>query len=295
MADAKTFEAALIRRRAMGAFAPNEPSPITVESAAAEWLALGKETWAGTTTKKRTSQINHWITPMIGDVRLRDLSRARAKQMRVDMLSAGASRKHVNEVMKTLSALFANATEDELIPSNPIAGIKGLSVMPNERRVPSDQEVDAVINKMPTDVDRAIVLLLAGTGMRPAELCGLKWRDVDDDVIHVVRSVQSGFEVPPKNLKGRRVPIGSTARRGLAVAPHGQPSNYIVTNSARPLAWELWFKRVWKKSGADFIPYQLRHRRASVLLSRGVPPPAVADQLGHTLAILFARYAHLMG
>jgi len=38
----------------------------------------------------------------------------------------------------------------------------------------------------------------------------------------------------------------------------------------------------------------LRHNYASTLLADGVDPVAVADALGHSVAVLLSTYAHLM-
>lgn len=41
-------------------------------------------------------------------------------------------------------------------------------------------------------------------------------------------------------------------------------------------------------------PYDLRHSFASLLLAEGRQPRWVADQLGHSLAVLLSTYAHLI-
>jgi len=63
--------------------------------------------------------------------------------------------------------------------------------------------------------------------------------------------------------------------------------------------WENWCNRQWvpacRRAGLGTIPrpYDLRHSFASLLLADGRQPLYVAEQLGHSPAVLHNTYAHL--
>ncbi len=68
-----------------------------------------------------------------------------------------------------------------------------------------------------------------------------------------------------------------------------------------------WTKSDWNKWSADrwkpalravglphAVPYDLRHSFASLLLAERRQPQYVARQLGHSVAVLYRHYAHLI-
>ena len=65
-------------------------------------------------------------------------------------------------------------------------------------------------------------------------------------------------------------------------------------------AWQMWRADRWTPAcravGFDPIPrpYDLRRSFASLLLAEGRQPLYVARQLGHSVAVLFSTYAHLI-
>lgn len=296
--DAKAFEADLVRRKALGPVVTSLSGSMTVSDACDAWLAEGKQVWSLRTYAKRDGQATRNIKPLFLGVKVRDVDSVRVKTFRSDMLAKGATDKLANEVMKTLSAFFGWAVDGGVVGANPVSAVKPLRTMPTRRRIPSDDEIEAVSAALPDDTDRAILWILAGTGMRPAELCGLLWGDVQNGILHIDRSIQRDTVVPPKNNKGRTTQIGPECRRGLALLPPGKPFHYVVTGTDMPLGWDRWangrFRPAAKNAGAYFTPYVLRHRRASRLLEAGVPPAQVAAELGHTIAVLYDRYAHLL-
>lgn len=292
--DAQAYEAELVRSRAFGGTTP-DASAMRVNDLVERWLASGTW-WSPTTMRKRRQQTKKWITPMLGGLRAGEVTRARVRLMRDDMLQQGATPNLVNEVIKTTSAMFGWAVDEDMLPSNPTAGLRRLRVMPSVTDLPSDNDLIAMSVAMRDDRDRAILWLLAGSGMRPGELCGLRWGDVHADEFRIVRSVQQGHVLPPKTGRGRRTPINAEARQGLLSAPEGTPDDYVVTGCAIPLNWDSWLAGRWRdaraSAGVQFVPYALRHRRASLWIAEGVPLPTVAEWLGHTVAVLAQRYAH---
>src|SRR5208337_1579084 len=98
-----------------------------------------------------------------------------------------------------------------------------------ERRLPAVLQQDEVRRLIEADPalkpaglrDRAIMETLYSSGLRVSELCGLDWRDIDEQIGMVM--VRRG-----KGNKDRLVPIGEPALKALA-----------EWRRAMPIAWEL--------------------------------------------------------
>ena len=93
-------------------------------------------------------------------------------------LSASSIRKYV----APLRAMFAELVEDGALPSNP-ASVRIIGTPDRQPRRPKalpPKTVEALVAEMPVAL-RDLILLLALTGLRISEACGLQWRDVGHD------------------------------------------------------------------------------------------------------------------
>jgi integrase len=159
-------------------------------------------------------------------------------------------------------------------------------------------------------------------GLRPGEILGLRWADVDLDnsVVTVSQSLKrergvDGHQVlrlgEPKTRKSRRAVTAPAAvvealgRRRAAQASHRLAAGpewvdnglVFTTENGTPLdpsnvrrAFSAATKKA--KLGA-WHPNELRHSAASLLSAAGVPQEQVADLLGHTdTRMLDRHYRH---
>jgi integrase len=152
---------------------------------------------------------------------------------------------------------------------------------------------------------RAMVLVLAYTGVRPGELCALRWDDLGagERELHVRRSLDvTGSEKLPKNGKGRIITVPPVALAAMLAMPRLLADGYIFhTVQGRRLSksslWYAWrpVRIAWTASGRRGLDlYELRHAAATTLLERGVAHADVAVQLGHEDggALVMSRYGH---
>lgn len=164
------------------------------------------------------------------------------------------------------------------------------------------------------------MLVAAGTGLRLGEVAGLRWSDVDLDggwLIVAQQAQQVGNDVTyvrPKTRAGedRRVALGASTVDVLR--------SWRARQSAARLAWA----GAWQETGLVFtaadgsplLPFSvsrafsrqvalhamphmtfhgLRHLRATVLLSSGVPMAVVSKMLGHSsIQLTVNTYGHLL-
>ena len=150
---------------------------------------------------------------------------------------------------------------------------------------------------------RALVVTLAGSGLRIGEALGLQVSDVDflRRTINVERQrVQSGHLGPPKSKTSRRVvPVGRVVIEELAahLAAHPSDGPLFVNEIREPLVYRRW-QTIWgtaaRQVGVDFTSHDLRHFFASALISGGASVKQVQTVLGHSSAVITLQtYSHL--
>lgn len=170
----------------------------------------------------------------------------------------------------------------------------------------ADQAVDVLAGLAVTDDsdpvalrDQAIVELLYATGIRVAELCGLRLDDVDDE--------RRTVRVRGKGDKERTVPFGAPAAAALdRWRAHGRPSLQrpgsgdalfvgVRGGALDPrVARRIVHRATAAEPGApDLAPHGLRHSAATHLLEGGADLRAVSELLGHASVATTQRYTHV--
>ena len=165
----------------------------------------------------------------------------------------------------------------------------------------------------------ALWLLVATTGMRRAELAGLRWVDVDLDAARlsprrprvVVNYVV--HESEPKTRMGKRSlaldPATLTAlqehkaqqeQERAEMGPAWRDSELVFTRSdGSPIHPDLitgWFRRLARAAGLPAIRlHDVRHSRATAALAAGIPGKVVRERLGRAnIAITLDVYSHVI-
>jgi len=176
----------------------------------------------------------------------------------------------------------------------------------SERRLPAVLQQDEVRRLIEADPqgltparlrDRAIMETLYSSGLRVSELCGLDWRDIDEDIGTVM--VRQG-----KGNKDRLVPIGEPAlealaqwRRAMPVA--WEPKGPVITNlrggRLTTRAVEAMLARRIQTAGlrTPITPHGLRHCFATHMLNNGADLRSIQEMLGHGSLATTQRYTHL--
>lgn len=158
-------------------------------------------------------------------------------------------------------------------------------------------------------VNRALILLLAYTGLRWGEAAALKVRHVDLDKRRV-RVVATFYEVGGKQLEGlpktgkrRTVSIPASLVGELRPLIEGRGKDALVFTTKRGLSlrannWRLReFNAAVKQAVLDIdglTPHKLRHTAASLAIAAGADVKVVQQMLGHTDAAMTLNiYGHL--
>lgn len=152
---------------------------------------------------------------------------------------------------------------------------------------------------------RTLIMCAAFIGMRPAELYGLRWSDLDmrTDEVRVERQYSAksrSFELP-KNGRPRVVVLTPPAKTALLTMPRPLDAEQLIFRGSRGGALTgrtqhyYWHpvRCLFGRPSMDL--YELRHFCGSWLLNDlELPPQDVAHQLGHTDggALVMRLYGH---
>lgn len=207
------------------------------------------------------------------------------------------------------SGVFKSAVRDRMIMANPCEGTRLPKVERPRVVPPSTEQVEALHDAMPKEL-QALIVLAAGTGMRQGELLGLTVDRIDFDrrELHVDRQLitdswtRTRFGPTKTRASNRTIPLPQVVVDALAehvgTFPLGR-DGLVFTLDGEPITRQL-FGHVWRPAArAAGIPqgkgvHLLRHYYASLLIRYGESIKTVQARLGHaTAAETLDTYSHL--
>ncbi len=208
--------------------------------------------------------------------------------------------------LSALKAFLAWAQEKNDVPTPSLDGLATPKLPKPLPRAISPEEIEQLLtlptNQQPKDGalavrqfrDHAALLLLYGAGMRVAESCDLKDRDLDlKDRLARVRG---------KGSKERIIPLPAGCLPGLSVyrersAPMRMEADskyFLLGRRDRPVATRTIQRAVRGQAerllGRAVTPHQLRHSFATHLLTSGANPREIQELLGHSNLRTTQRY-----
>lgn len=142
-----------------------------------------------TTAADYEARLRREVFPILGDIRMIDLSPIRVDRWISSLVKQGRSASTINGARAVLNAMCNYAELIEKIPRNPVRSTRTVKRRPSDRTQVcepwSREEVwrvlDASQAEMNTNSIDAFVHLMLHTGLRPGEALGLRWEDVDLD------------------------------------------------------------------------------------------------------------------
>ena len=200
-------------------------SGATFAEAAAEYLRFSEQDRGckPSTVRNYRNAINAHLLPVFGAMALEDVTVQEIERWRAGMSSARQQRelsnKTKNNLLVLMHGIFRRAVKLYGLGSNPVAKVDRFRVRSSgDIQVFSPEEVWSLVRAASSEIDAAIFLTAAFTGLRRGELLGLRWRDVDfaGSAIRVRASYAAGHLTTPKSGKVRAVPMAPDVASAIA-------------------------------------------------------------------------------
>lgn len=208
----------------------------------------------------------------------------------ISHLAPATQARYVNAVR----SLFAFAREVGYLSVDVARAAKTAKVRGTlSERILSEADTVHLLRSEPDPRNRAMLRLLYTGGVRAAELCGLRWRDLHG------RDDGGQITVFGKGGRTRAIVIPASVWGDLVALRGDAGADDPVFRSARGGALtpcQVWriVKKAAKRAGlGDAVsPHWLRHAHASHALDRGAPIHLVQSTLGHQSVATTSRYTH---
>ncbi|MGO9751987.1 MAG: tyrosine-type recombinase/integrase [Solirubrobacteraceae bacterium] len=204
----------------------NARTGTTFAEAAEEYLRYAEQDRGckPSTIRGYRSQLNAHLLPAFGSMRIEEITEREIERWRAGMAGSRRARsvlsnKTKNHQLVLMHAILRRAVKVYGLPRNPLENVDRYRVRSSgDIQVFSPEEIWSLVRAAKTEIDGAIFLTAAFTGMRRGEVLGLRWRDVDFDAstIRVRASYAAGKLTTPKSGKVRSVPMAPDVASALA-------------------------------------------------------------------------------
>lgn len=251
------------------------PSRVTVAEASDRMLkSLETLRRRPTTLDTYRSMLDTHLLPRLGKLPVSEVAADHIEDLLAHMAETGKAPKTRANAFRLAHQLFRFAQRRGWCTANPCESLESPRVEPNtDIRFLDQTELEALVEAVDTkteplgQLDRAIYLTAAMTGLRQGELLALRWGDVDWTArkIRVRRSYVRGHWSTPKTRRGSRaVPLGSRVKEELERLRErschtdqddlvfGHPSTGEVLDHSKLVAR---FKRSLRKGGVREIRF----------------------------------------
>ena len=293
---------------------------LTVGTYLERWLSDSvRGSVRGSTFESYRRQARRYLIPAIGRVRLKKLTHMQVRHLYREMQDRGLSARTVQYTHAVLHRALKQARRWNMVAVNVSEAVDVPKVEREEMRPLDARQMRRLLDTAREAGDRleAFYVLAVHTGMRPGELLGLKWEDVDLGAasLQVKRalSMTGEFTAPKTKRSRRRIDLGSASVAALKARRKDQLEERMMkaglwedrglvfpSSVGTPLSHRnvvRAFKNALKRAGLPETTrlYDLRHTCATLMLSRNVHAKYVQELLGHaSIALTLDTYSHVL-
>lgn len=261
--------------------------------------------WKASTAQTTEDRIDHHVLKALGNRPLSSFTRQTLQDFLDAKAREGLSHATLSHLRWDLNQLFKMAVNDGLLPRNPAELLHAPRGTISEKRVLTLSQAIIILAALPLR-ERLLVKLAGICGMRPGEVVGLQWKDINDTALTVERRIYRGkIDTPKTQGSHRKVALPTSVRNDI------KEWHTISSNTAAD-AWvfpsetgktPLWANNAWYDKirptltplGLGWVNYQVLRRSAVSLLNAqcGIDPSVVARQCGHTVDVSLNIYNHV--
>jgi integrase len=307
----------LLVNKDKGALVPT--GRITVAQHLDNWLnGYVKTKTSARTIESVQSIIQRHLSPALGSIILQKLTPQQIQAYygkAVEKLSARTVNKH----HRILSQSLKYAVRQGYLGRNPCDMADPPRPVKKAMRTLTPAEVESLLEAAQDNYFYPIIYFALSTGLRQAEILGLRWRDVDLDTLSISvnrvlykRNGKTEFKEPKTSHSRRRVAM--THKLATLMLEYRASREWLYIQAGRILGLDNLvftsvdvqplhpsvlshnFKRIVDKGGLSGVRFHdLRHTFASLMFLRGVSPKIISEALGHaSVAFTMDTYSHII-
>ena len=273
-----------------------------------------------TTAADYEDRLRRYVFPFLGSVRMVDLKTEHIIAWMNELKRSGKSTNTINGARRVLTGMCKYAARTSVIPFNPVLATDSMRRQVGEKsqvREPWNQDemnqvLRAVVSNSKLD---CFLHLMMHTGMRPGEVLGLRWRDIDEacSSLSVTGTLKQARRITPGGQGVVRIernePKTSASKRPITISSElsqalerqkmyeslaritaGQnwiESGYVITTIVgTPVSLsnlrKAYIKFLSAHAVRDIRLHDIRHSVATLSLGLGIPIEQVSQVLGHT-------------
>ncbi|MCF6360016.1 MAG: tyrosine-type recombinase/integrase [Cyclobacteriaceae bacterium] len=253
--------------------------------------------------KNDLDQFNVFLSTFDSKLNLESVTYQHIRSWVISLVEDKISPSSVNRKMASIRSYYKFLLKSSIISKDPSLQLRALRTpkrlpqFAQEAEMQNLFELDNFSDDFEGTRDRLIMELLYATGMRRAELIGLKTASVN--------IVKRQIKVVGKRNKERVIPLTVEVTNlvqkylKLREIEHMNEANYflLLTDKGQPLYETFVYRKVKKYLGATTSleknsPHILRHTFATHLLNNGANLNAVKELLGHSSLAATQVYTH---
>jgi integrase len=295
------------------------PGKLTVADLLHQWLQGYVKTNCSIRTLDAIQSIaEHHLIPMLGHIPLRQLQPSMIQGYYSQACERLAARS-VHYHHRILKQALKYAVRQGYLSRNPCELVDPPSPKGRPMRTLTQGEVTDLLTAASSNSHYPVIYTAVSTGLRQAELLGLRWRDIDiaSRSISVNRALYKRrgicqFIEPKTPHSRRRVSMTSKLAEFLAEYRLERERLYhqigktislddlvFANHEGKPVDPGVLthnFARIAKRAGFQGVRFHdLRHTFASLMLLRGAKPKVISEALGHaSVAFTMDAYSHII-
>lgn len=261
-----------------------------------EWGKRNKGDWSHDLTR-----LQNIIWPMIGDIRLVDITSAHVEKVKSTCMDKGFSAANTRHYLQTIRATFNHAIRNDIFQGkNPVQNVKFPRKDNQRRRFLSYQEAEKLLEalrKRSQDI-HDMALLSLHTGMRMGEIFDLCWHSIDwqNGIIHIMdaknEESRPAYMTPAirEMLERRQEVVDNNLVFPSRDGDRFKKMSHSFYNTIKHLGWNDGIED--QRQRVCF--HTLRHTFASWLAMQGESLMTIKELLGHKTITMTMRYSHLI-
>lgn len=187
----------------------------------------------------------------------------------------------LNNERRVLNSFFSWCQAEDYILKNPMAAIKQIKTPKLVKKAFTELEMEKLRDACKDLRERAMIEVLYSTGVRCAELAGMKLTDINGDEVLVLG----------KGNKERIVYLNARALMSLQKLEEAKKfeSDYLFCSQKSPYnklskgSIEKIIREIGQRAKVPNVhPHRFRRTAATLALNRGMPLEQVSQMLGHS-------------